>query len=73
MGVVIGETCEIGDNVTVYQGVTLGGTGKKKESGIRRLKIMSLIATGAKVLRFDYGWRKFQNWSRLSCVERCSG
>ena len=30
MGVVIGETCEIGDNVTVFQGVTLGGTGKEK-------------------------------------------
>src|SRR5690606_20586221 len=30
MGVVIGETCEIGDNVTIYQGVTLGGTGKEK-------------------------------------------
>ena len=28
MGVVIGETCEIGNNVTIYQGVTLGGTGK---------------------------------------------
>src|SRR5699024_3850546 len=30
MGVVIGETCEIGDNVTIYQGVTLGGTGHEK-------------------------------------------
>lgn len=30
MGVVIGETTEIGDDVTVYQGVTLGGTGKEK-------------------------------------------
>lgn len=30
MGVVIGETCTIGDNVTIYQGVTLGGTGKEK-------------------------------------------
>ncbi|NLC38767.1 MAG: serine O-acetyltransferase, partial [Clostridia bacterium] len=30
MGVVIGETAEIGDNVTLYQGVTLGGTGKEK-------------------------------------------
>ena len=30
MAVVIGETCEIGDNVTIYQGVTLGGTGKEK-------------------------------------------
>ncbi|HOV43334.1 MAG TPA: serine O-acetyltransferase, partial [Syntrophothermus lipocalidus] len=29
-GVVIGETTEIGDNVTIYQGVTLGGTGKQK-------------------------------------------
>ncbi len=50
MGVVIGETCEIGDNVTVYQGVTLGGTGK--ESGKRHptIKDNVLIATGAKVL-----------------------
>ena len=30
MGIVIGETCEIGDDVTLYQGVTLGGTGKEK-------------------------------------------
>ena len=30
MGVVIGETTEIGDDVTIYQGVTLGGTGKEK-------------------------------------------
>src|SRR5450756_1716542 len=30
MGVVIGETTEIGDNVTIFQGVTLGGTGKEK-------------------------------------------
>lgn len=50
MGVVIGETCEIGDNVTVYQGVTLGGTGK--EGGKRHPTIEDnvLIATGAKVL-----------------------
>lgn len=50
MGVVIGETCEIGDNVTVFQGVTLGGTGKEK--GKRHPTILddALIATGAKVL-----------------------
>ncbi|GAA0469979.1 serine O-acetyltransferase [Alkalibacillus silvisoli] len=50
MGVVIGETCEIGDYVTIYQGVTLGGTGK--ESGKRHptLKDNVLVATGAKVL-----------------------
>lgn len=50
MGVVIGETCEIGDDVTIYQGVTLGGTGK--EQGKRHPTIGNhvLIATGAKVL-----------------------
>ena len=40
MGVVIGETCTIGDNVTIYQGVTLGGTGKEKVSVTRTLEIM---------------------------------
>jgi len=49
-GVVIGETCEIGDYVTLYQGVTLGGTGK--EHGKRHPTIGNyvLIATGAKIL-----------------------
>jgi serine O-acetyltransferase len=49
-GVVIGETTEIGDNVTIYQGVTLGGTGK--ESGKRHPTIGHnvVIGTGAKVL-----------------------
>lgn len=50
MGVVIGETCEIGDNVTVYQGVTLGGTGKEKGKRHPTIKDNALIATGAKVL-----------------------
>ncbi|EIJ80041.1 serine O-acetyltransferase [Bacillus methanolicus PB1] len=50
MGVVIGETCEIGDNVTVYQGVTLGGTGKEKGKRHPTVKDNALIATGAKVL-----------------------
>ena len=36
MGVVIGETTEIGDDVTIYQGVTLGGTSLNKGSAIRR-------------------------------------
>ena len=49
-GVVIGETCEIGDYVTLYQGVTLGGTGK--ETGKRHPTIGNnvLIASGAKIL-----------------------
>lgn len=50
MGVVIGETCEIGDNVTIYQGVTLGGTGKEKGKRHPRVKDNALIASGAKVL-----------------------
>lgn len=50
MGIVIGETCEIGDNVTVYQGVTLGGTGKEKGKRHPTVKDNALIATGAKVL-----------------------
>lgn len=50
VGVVIGETCEIGDNVTIYQGVTLGGTGK--DIGKRHPTIESevMISSGAKVL-----------------------
>ena len=35
MGVVIGETAEIGDDVLMYQGVTLGGTGKDTASATR--------------------------------------
>lgn len=49
-GVVIGETTEIGDNVTIYQGVTLGGTGK--DIGKRHPTIDDdvMISAGAKVL-----------------------
>lgn len=50
MGVVIGETCEIGNNVTIYQGVTLGGTGHEKGKRHPTVKDNALIATGAKVL-----------------------
>ncbi len=49
-GVIIGETTVIGDNVTLYQGVTLGGTGK--EQGKRHPTVGNnvMISTGAKVL-----------------------
>lgn len=50
MGVVIGETCEIGNDVTIYQGVTLGGTGKEKGKRHPTIGDNVLIATGAKVL-----------------------
>ena len=50
MGVFIGETCEIGANVTLYQGVTLGGTGKERGKRHPTLEDNVLVATGAKVL-----------------------
>lgn len=50
MGIVIGETCEIGNNVTIFQGVTLGGTGKERGKRHPTLHDNVLVATGAKVL-----------------------
>lgn len=50
MGVVIGETCDIGDDVIIFQGVTLGGTGKEKGKRHPTVKNNALIASGAKVL-----------------------
>ena len=50
MGVVVGETAEIGDDVLIYQGVTLGGTGK--DTGKRHPTIGNnvMISSGAKIL-----------------------
>lgn len=50
MGVVIGETSVIGDNVTLYQGVTLGGTGKQKTKRHPTIGNNVVVGTGAKVL-----------------------
>jgi len=50
MGVVIGETTEIGDDVTIYQGVTLGGTGKEKGKRHPTIEDGVVIAVGASVL-----------------------
>lgn len=50
MGVVIGETTEIGNNVTLYQGVTLGGTGKDKGKRHPTIGNNVMVASGAKVL-----------------------
>ena len=49
-GVVIGETAEIGDNCTIYQGVTLGGTGKDIGKRHPTLGNNVLVGAGAKVL-----------------------
>lgn len=50
MGVVIGETTEIGDNCTIYQNVTLGGTGKENGKRHPTLGDNVLVGAGAKVL-----------------------
>ncbi|HMU54144.1 MAG TPA: serine O-acetyltransferase [Nitrospira sp.] len=50
MGVVIGETAEIGDHVTLFQGVTLGGTGKERGKRHPTLGDHVLVGAGAKIL-----------------------
>ena len=50
MGVVIGETTEVGDNVTLFQGVTLGGTGKHRGKRHPTLGNHIVVGAGAKVL-----------------------
>lgn len=50
MGVVIGETAVVGDNCTIYQGVTLGGTGKDKGKRHPTIGSNVLIGCGAKIL-----------------------
>lgn len=50
MGVVIGETAEVGDNVTIYHGVTLGGTGKDKGKRHPTVGNNVIIGAGSKVL-----------------------
>ena len=50
MGVIIGETTVIGDNCTIYQGVTLGGTGKEKGKRHPTLGNNVMVGSGAKVL-----------------------
>ena len=49
-GVVIGETAEVGNNVLIYQGVTLGGTGKDKGKRHPTVEDGVMICSGAKVL-----------------------
>jgi len=50
MGVVIGETAEIGDDVTIYHGVTLGGVSLKKGKRHPTIEERVVIGAGAKVL-----------------------
>ena len=61
MGVVIGETAEIGDDVLLYQGVTLGGTGKEKGKRHPTLGNHVVVGTGAKGPGQHPHWRSRQD------------
>lgn len=50
MGIVIGQTAEVGDNCTIYHGVTLGGTGKDKNKRHPTVGNNVMIGAGAKIL-----------------------
>ena len=50
MGIVIGETAEVGDNCTIYHGSTLGGTGKDKNKRHPTIGNNVLVGAGAKIL-----------------------
>lgn len=50
MGVVVGETAEIGDDVLIYQGVTLGGTSLKKEKRHPTIEDHVMVSAGASVI-----------------------
>jgi len=50
MGIVIGETAEVGDDCTIYHGVTLGGTGKDKNKRHPTVGNNVMIGAGSKIL-----------------------
>lgn len=67
-GVVIGETAIVGNDVTLYQGVTLGGTGKEKGKRHPTLGNNVLVGAGAKVL----GSITIGNNVKIGCGKRSS-
>lgn len=64
LGIVIGETAEIGDDVTIYQGVTLGGTSWNK--GKRHPTLADGVVVGAGA-RCWSGYRRCRGEGRLEC------
>ena len=69
-GVIIGETAVLGDNVTLYQGVTLGGTGKEKGKRHPTLEDNVMVSAGAKILgSFTIG-ENAKIERRVCCVKR---
>lgn len=70
-GVVIGETTVIGDNVTLYQGVTLGGTGKDVGKRHPTIGDNVVIGAGAKVLGRSRSAAAAKSARRRWCSRRC--
>lgn len=69
MGLVIGETAELGSNVTLYQGVTLGGTGKEKGKRHPTIGDNVVVSSGAKVLGLLYSRLQFQDRRRFGSIK----
>lgn len=71
-GVVIGATTEIGDDVLIYQQVTLGGTGKEHGKRHPTLGHGVIRRSRCKSIREYNTWRLCSSRSRLCCSRRCS-
>jgi len=63
MGVVVGETAEIGDDCTLYHGVTLGGTSWHKGKRHPTLEAGVIVGAGAKILA-PSRWARAPRWAR---------
>ena len=63
-GVVIGETAEVGDDVTIYQGVTLGGTGFQRGKRHPTVGDGSIIGAGGQAARTDRSRRRRARWAQ---------
>ena len=72
MGIVIGETTTIGNNCTIYHGVTLGGTGKDKYKRHPDLGNNVIVGCGAKVLRSIKNRQQCEDWSKCCSFKRCT-
>ncbi len=72
MGVVIGETAIVGEDVTLYQGVTLGGTGK--EHGKRHPTLLDnvVVGGGAKILGNITVGQQLPDWRRIGRAAQCA-
>ena len=72
MEIVIGETTTIGNNCTIYHGVTLGGTGKDKYKRHPDLGNNVTVGCGAKVLRPIKNRQQCEDWSKCCSFKRCT-